>query len=55
MEEMKYESLKGDLERARREALVVGPAERRIFRVQISKHEYCHGKIETELDDYWLC
>lgn len=52
METSRFESTKGDLEKTRREAFVVGPAEQRIFRVQISKHEYCAGKVEIQLDDY---
>jgi predicted nucleotidyltransferase component of viral defense system len=52
MEASRFESMKDDIEKTRREAFVVGPAEQRIFRVQISKHEYCEGKVEIQLDDY---
>jgi Nucleotidyl transferase AbiEii toxin, Type IV TA system len=52
MDWAKYESMKNNLEKARREALVTGPEEQRIFRIQISKYEYCRGKMEAELDDY---
>ena len=41
-----------DLTRAQREATVVGPSQQRVFKVQISKYEYCEGKQEAELDDY---
>jgi hypothetical protein len=39
-------------EQARRESLVVGPSEQRVFSIQISKHEFCSGKVETELQSY---
>lgn len=52
METGKYNSMGGDVDRARREALVIGQSEQRIFRVQISKHEYCLGKVEHNLDEY---
>lgn len=38
----------------RREAVVVGPSQQRKFRVDISKHEYCASKAETELDQYTI-
>ncbi len=40
--------LAANLEARRREAVVVGPAQRRIFSVQISKHEHCAGKQAVE-------
>jgi hypothetical protein len=52
MESEKYEAVKVDSERSSREALVIGPAEQRIFQVQISKYEYCQGRVETEFEDY---
>jgi hypothetical protein len=52
MEAVKYQFTSDDISKARREALVIGPSEHRIFRVQISKYEYCRGKAEVELDDY---
>jgi hypothetical protein len=39
-------------DRTNREAIAVGPKSERIFRIQISKHEYCEGKVEHALDDY---
>ena len=50
--EAKYNSMAADLERARREALVIGPGNQRIFGIQISKHEFCRGKVETDFQDY---
>lgn len=48
----KFNRDKDDLERIRREAIVIGGAQQRIFRVQISKYEYCQGKVEQNLDEY---
>jgi predicted nucleotidyltransferase component of viral defense system len=50
--EAKYDAMKADPDRARREALVIGPDNKRVFIVQISKFEFCQGKVETELQDY---
>lgn len=51
-ESAKLEAKIVDIEQIRREALVVGPEHQRVFRVQISKFEYCRGKTESELNDY---
>jgi hypothetical protein len=51
-ETAKYKPIENDPDRARREALVIGPAEQRVFRIHISKYEYCDGKVQTELEDY---
>ena len=50
----KYEALGGDSESLRRNALVVGPEQQRKFSVDMSRHEYCDGKVERELDDYTI-
>lgn len=52
MDTAKFQSLKTDIERARRESLVVAEDQQRVFRIQISKYEYCDGKIESELQNY---
>ncbi len=52
MEETKFESMTTDIERARREALVIGPGDQRVFSIQISKHEFCRGKVEAGLENY---
>lgn len=52
MDTAKFQSLKTDIERARRESLVVAEDQQRVFRIQISKYEYCGGKIESELQNY---
>jgi predicted nucleotidyltransferase component of viral defense system len=50
----KYAAYREDLGRARRESLVIGPMNQRVFKVQISKHEHCVGKREVELDRYTI-
>jgi predicted nucleotidyltransferase component of viral defense system len=52
IETERYEAYSADLDRARREAAVVGPLNQRTFKVQISKYEHCAGKTEVELDHY---
>lgn len=52
LETERFEAWKDDLDRSRREALVIGSGERRVFEIQISKYEYCHGKVQTEFQDY---
>jgi hypothetical protein len=47
-----YLRLGGELEAVRRNALVTGPLQKRTFRIELSKHEFCKGKTETDLDDY---
>lgn len=44
--------LNGDLEAMRREAHLSGPAQQRIFTIEISKFEYVVGKMEVQVDDY---
>jgi hypothetical protein len=45
-----YQQLKDDTRTLRTSALPVGPSERRTFTVDFSKHEYCKGKVEREID-----
>jgi len=52
IEEAKHKALSGNIESIRRNALVVGPAQQRNFSVDMSKHEYCHGKLARALDHY---
>lgn len=52
IEREKHESLAKDPEAVRRNAHVIGPLQKRIFRIEISKHEYCAGKGTAELDNY---
>ncbi len=54
IENSRYAGMKDDLEIMRRNALEVGPAQKRTFTVQMSKFEYCQGKTETEFDYYTI-
>ena len=54
IEEAKHKALGGSLETIRRNALVVGPGQQRKFSVDMSKFEYCGGKVELELDSYTI-
>lgn len=42
------------LEQRQREAERIGPSQKRIFRIEISKHEYCDVKMEVELDGFTI-
>lgn len=44
------DSLDRDLGRMRRQAQTINPQHRRKFRVEISKHEYCEGKVRAKLN-----
>ncbi len=44
----------GNLKLLRNNASVVGPDNSRTFRIEISKFEYCAGKVAKELDSYTL-
>jgi len=33
-------------------SIIIGPRNRRIFRIEISKYEYCTGKVAKEIDGY---
>lgn len=50
VENSRSELTREDVSKARREALVVGPEQQRVFRIEISKFEYCKGKVEVDLD-----
>jgi hypothetical protein len=54
IEQAKHSALGGNLETIRRNALVIGPEQRRKFSVDMSKYEYCEGKVERELDSYTI-
>ncbi len=47
-----YAKLGGEPEALRRNAFITGPLQKRTFRIELSKHEFCRDKTETELDDY---
>ncbi len=48
----KATALKNELEAMRRNATVLGSASERVFKIEISKHEYVTGKLERELDAF---
>jgi predicted nucleotidyltransferase component of viral defense system len=54
IEEARQRSFGVNLDRLRREALVVGPNQQRTFRVDFSKYEYTAGKIQAEIDNYTI-
>jgi predicted nucleotidyltransferase component of viral defense system len=54
MEKQKYEKLEGDLAARRRDSLVIGPGQQRVFTIDLSKYEYVTGKLEMDLDDYTI-
>jgi hypothetical protein len=43
-----------DMETLRRHAKVVGANNSKTFEIDISKHEYCDGKVEKEIDGYTI-
>lgn len=52
MNQEKYKKLGGKIDAIRRDSVVVGPDQQRIFRIDLSKCEYVRGKRKVELDDY---
>jgi len=54
IEANKHAAMRGNVDALRRQALIVGPDQQRKFSVDISKFEYCAGKIKTELDNYTI-
>jgi len=54
MDYEKYKRLEANLDGLRRDSLVVGPGQQRVFTIDLSKYEYITGKLELELDDYTI-
>jgi hypothetical protein len=52
IDKAKYDVLGSNGAAIRRNALVVGPEQLRTFSVDVSKYEYCEGKVEREFDAY---
>jgi len=48
----KYERLSSDIAALRRDALVVGPKQQRVFTIDLSKCEYVQGKRKVDFDNY---
>jgi hypothetical protein len=51
IDEENFNALKGDLERIRRNATVISPHQKRVFKIQISKFEFCAAKIPRTIGD----
>lgn len=47
-----YERNKSDLDSLRRQAAILGPAQKRVYTIDISKNEYCASKVRREVDNY---
>ena len=54
IETTSYEYLRFEPRALRVNALEVGPNHKRVFKISISKLEYCTSKRETDLDDYTI-
>lgn len=54
MEKEKHTRLEGNLDGQRRDSIVVGPGQQRVFTIDLSKYEYVTGKLELKLDDYTI-
>jgi hypothetical protein len=54
IERKKFEELGGRIEDVRRQSLVIGSGQRRVFTVDLSKYEYTAPKVSTELDHYTI-
>lgn len=52
MAQEKYLGLADNIDAIRRDSLVVGPGQQRVFSIDLSKCEYVRGKRKVELDDY---
>src|SRR5208283_861293 len=50
MEKERFGLLSANREVLARTATRVGPGEKRVFRIEISKYEYCKGKMQTEVE-----
>lgn len=54
IENIKFQQMRTDIETIRRNAVITGPLQKRTFRIELSKYEFCQGKAEHELDDYTI-
>ena len=46
----RYRRLGSNVDAMRREADLIGPEQQRVFRIDISKHEYCTGKVPASVE-----
>lgn len=54
MSKQKFEAHRGGLVDRRRDSLVIGPGQQRVFTIDFSKYEYVTGKLQRDLDDYTI-
>jgi len=56
IEKNKYYNLSktSDINSIRRNSIVIGPKQKKIFKIDISKYEYCSNKKEYDLDGYTI-
>lgn len=54
IESIRYKTLANKLDALRRNSIVVGPKQKRKFRIEISKFEYCVPKLRSELEGYTI-
>jgi predicted nucleotidyltransferase component of viral defense system len=47
-----HEELSANVDALRRRATVLGPRQRKIYTIDISKNEYCAAKVKRDFDDY---
>ncbi|MCK5708687.1 MAG: nucleotidyl transferase AbiEii/AbiGii toxin family protein [Candidatus Aureabacteria bacterium] len=52
LDKNEYESLKTNIEKQRREAIIIDKEGKRIFKIDISKYEFCSKKEKKQLNDY---
>jgi predicted nucleotidyltransferase component of viral defense system len=49
-----HQELSGDIGALRNRAAVIGPRQRKIYTIDISKNEYCASKVKREFDHYTI-
>lgn len=49
-----YDRLKADIQAVRRQSEVLGPSQQRTYTIDISRDEFCEGKVQREVDDYTI-
>lgn len=54
IESIRYKTLANKLDALRRNSVVIGPKQKRKFRIEISKFEYCIPKRRSELEGYTI-
>lgn len=54
IEKEKEKALDADIEKMRKQALILGEGAKKSFKIDISKYEYCKDKQEEELDFYTI-